>query len=166
MSGSIFEPAAHNVYVPTEAALGPWTDQAMHGGPPAMLMARAIERFQSDGDMVVTRVTIELLRPAGRTPLAVRCRAVRPGRKVRLVEASLWREDDEVARATALLIRRAPATVDVPKNQDPPPMPWRKRPAGGRACIDRVRPITGSASRSGRLPMHASGLPRTGRGFA
>src|SRR6266540_2631501 len=98
----------------------------MHGGPPAMLMARAIERFQSDGDMVVTRITIELLRPAGRTRLAVRCRAVRPGRKVQLVEASLWREDDEVARATALLIRRAAATVDVPENHDPPPLP----PAG------------------------------------
>ena len=121
MSASIFEPAAHDLYMPTEAALGPWTDQAMHGGPPAMLMARAIERFQSDGDMVVTRITIELLRQAGRNPLAVRCRAVRPGRKVRLVEASLWREDDEVARATALLIRRAPATVDVPEKQDPPP---------------------------------------------
>lgn len=116
---SIFEPAGGDVYVPTDAALGPWTDQAMHGGPPAMLLARAIERFQSDADMAIARLTIELLRAAGRTPLAVRCRLVRPGRKVQLVEASLWREDDEVARAIALRIRRA--QVDLPETMDPPP---------------------------------------------
>ncbi len=119
VSESIFEPAGNDVYVPTEAALGPWTDQALHGGPPTMLMAREIERFQSDGDMFVTRLTVELLRPVGRTPLAVRCRLVRPGRKVQLVEASLWRDEDEVARATALRIRRA--TVDVPETIEPPP---------------------------------------------
>ena len=48
MSESIFEAAGHDSYVPTEAALGPWTDQALHGGPPTMLMAREIERFRSD----------------------------------------------------------------------------------------------------------------------
>ena len=119
MSESIFEPAGHDLYVPTEAALGPWTDQALHGGPPAMLMAREIERFQSDDDMFVTRLTFELLRPVARTRLAVRSRLVRAGRKVQLVEASLWREQEEVARATALRIRRA--TVDVPESIEPPP---------------------------------------------
>src|SRR5439155_1033866 len=139
----------------TEAALGPWTDQAMHGGPPAMLMARAIERFQSDGDMVVTRITIELLRQAGRNPLAVRCRAVRPCRKVRLVEASLWREDDEVARATGLLIRRAPAAdrgVGAGGCADVASAAWRRR---GRGCTLR---------RAGQdRTQYASAAARTGR---
>jgi hypothetical protein len=84
-----------------------------------MLMAREIERFQSDQEMFVTRLTVELLRPVGRTPLGVRCRQVRPGRKVQLVEASLWNGDQEVARATALRIRRA--EVDVPATLEPPP---------------------------------------------
>jgi hypothetical protein len=119
VSDSIFEPADDDLYIPTEAALGPWTDQALHGGPPAMLMAREIERFQSDGDMFVTRLTVELLRPVGKTHLAVRRRLVRPGRKVQLVEASLWRGDDEVARGTALRIRRA--EVDVPERIELPP---------------------------------------------
>lgn len=124
MSESIFEPVGRDLYVPTDAALGPWTDQAMHGGPPTMLMAREIERLESDEDesdedMLVTRLTVELLRPVGRTPLVVRCRQVRPGRKVQLVEASLWRDADEVARATALRIRRA--RVNVPETIEPPP---------------------------------------------
>jgi hypothetical protein len=119
VGGSIFQPAGHDVYLPTEAALGPWTDQALHGGPPTMLMAREIERFQSDGEMFVARLTVELLRPVGRTPLAVRCRLLRPGRKVELVEASLWHDESEVARATALRIRRT--KVDVPESTEPPP---------------------------------------------
>src|SRR5881396_628749 len=101
---SIFEPAGREVYVPTEAALGPWTDQALHGGPPAMLMARAIERFEPGEDLFVSRLTVELLRPIARTRLEVRSRLVRPGRKVQLVEASLWRGEEEVARATALRV--------------------------------------------------------------
>jgi len=119
MSESIFEPAGPGVFVPTEAALGPWTDQALHGGPPAMLLAREVERFQPDEGLFVSRLTVELLRPAGRIPLEVRCRLVRPGRKVQLVESSLWREETEVARATALRVRRA--AVDLPERTEPPP---------------------------------------------
>src|SRR5437762_4321871 len=101
-SSSIFEPLGDGRFVATAAALGPWTDQALHGGPPTMLMAREIERFRSDEHMFVTRLTVELLRLVGRTRLAVRCRLVRPGRKIQLVEASLWHDEEEVARATAL----------------------------------------------------------------
>lgn len=119
MTESIFEPAGPDVFVATEAALGPWSNQALHGGPPTMLMAREIERYPSEQEMFVTRLTVELLRPVGRSPLAVRSRMVRPGRKVQLVEASLWNGEQEVARATALRIRRAP--VDVPQSVEPPP---------------------------------------------
>jgi hypothetical protein len=128
---SIFEPAGTDLYVPTEAALGPWTEQGLHGGPPAMLLAREIERFQSDKDMFVTRLTVELLRPVGRTRLAVRCRLVRPGRKVQLVEASLWNEELEVARATALCLRRA--DVEVPETDEPPPHPLPESAGGWKA---------------------------------
>jgi hypothetical protein len=121
VSGSIFEPAGHDHYVPTKAALGPWTDQALHGGPPAMLMAREIDRFEPDEDMFVARLTIELLRPVGRTRLAVRCKLVRPGRKIQLVEASLWHGETEVARATALRIRRA--SDGLPESRESPPHP-------------------------------------------
>jgi hypothetical protein len=119
MSESIFEPVGSGLYMPTEAALGPWTEQALHGGPPTMLMAREIERFETDQDMFITRLTVELMRPVARVPLALKCRFVRPGRKVQLVEASLWSGEQEVARATALRIRRA--TVDVPQSVEPPP---------------------------------------------
>ena len=119
MSESIFEPVGDALYRATEAGLGPWSDQALHGSVPAMLMAREIERFPSELPMFVARMTIELLRPVRRTPLAIKSRLVRPGRKVQLVEASLWDGEQEVARATALRIRRA--TVDVPQGLEAPP---------------------------------------------
>jgi hypothetical protein len=119
MTESIFEPAGDGLFIPTEAALSPWSDQALHGGPPTMLMAREIERFPADQPMFVTRLTVELMRAVGRTPLAVRSRLVRPGRKVQLVEASLWNGEQEVARATALRLRTA--EVDVPSNLETPP---------------------------------------------
>jgi hypothetical protein len=115
---SIFEPVGDQ-YVPTEAALGPWTDQALHGGPPTMLLAREIESVPAEQPMFVARLTVELMRPVGRVPLAVRSRMVRPGRRVQLVEASLWNGELEVARATAVRMRRQ--QVEVPIDADPPP---------------------------------------------
>jgi len=116
LTESIFEVVGEDRFLPTEASLSPWTEEAMHGGPPTMLMARAIERFDPEPQMVVKRLTVELLRPVGRTPLEVRCRLVRPGRKVQLVEASLWNGQHEVARATAVRIRSA--SVDVPEKAE------------------------------------------------
>jgi Thioesterase-like superfamily len=118
---SIFEPTGDGRFIPTEAALGPWTDQALHGGPPTMLLARGIERFPAEQEMLVSRLTVELLRPVGRTPLEVRAKLVRPGRKVQLVEASLWNGESEVARATALLIRRG--SIEVPPRSEGLPRP-------------------------------------------
>jgi acyl-Coa thioesterase superfamily protein/acyl-CoA thioesterase superfamily protein len=121
MAESIFEPSGDGRFIPTEAALGPWTDQALHGGPPTMLLAREVERFPADQEMFVSRLTVELLRPVGRVPLDVRARLVRPGRKVQLVETSLWNDESEVARATALRIRRA--SIKVPSSSEVPPRP-------------------------------------------
>lgn len=121
MPESIFEPAGDGRFVPTEAALSPWSEQALHGSPPTMLLAREIERVAAEQDMFVSRLTVELLRPVGRVPLEVRSRTLRPGRKVQVVEASLWNGEQEVARATGLRIRRAP--VEVPASTDVVPRP-------------------------------------------
>ena len=110
-----------------------------------MLLAREIERVASDQPMIITRMSVELLRPTGLTSLEVRSRVVRAGRKVQLVESSLWRGDTEVARATALRIRAS--AVDVPEHDEPPPHPepealeqwsgtWGSRPAYHVLSVD------------------------------
>lgn len=104
-------------FVPTELTRGPWNPNAMHGGAPAALLGRAIERFEPGPASHVARLTIELLRPVPLTPLRATTRMVRPGKKVQLVEASLFEGEREVVRATGLRLRVAP--VDLPSGVAP-----------------------------------------------
>lgn len=104
---ALFHPDGAEV-VPTEYARGPWTPDALHGGPVAALLARAVESVPVDEPMHVTRFTVELLRPVPLAPLSVSASVVRPGRKVQLVEARLSTGDRDVAWARALRIRLQP----------------------------------------------------------
>lgn len=109
-------------YVPTVLARGPWNPEAQHGGAPAALLARSVERFEDGERMFTARLTIELLRPVPLRPLEVRARFARPGKKVQLVESSLFADGTEVVRATALRVRRAaiPLPDDLPATPPPP----------------------------------------------
>jgi hypothetical protein len=89
--------------------------------------------------MMVSRLTVELLRPVPVSPLSVETRLIRPGRKVQLVGASLHVGEVEVARVTALRIRilDLPLPPDIVK-LDPPPGPERGEPgvSAWRELID------------------------------
>ncbi|MGB2710551.1 MAG: acyl-CoA thioesterase domain-containing protein, partial [Conexibacter sp.] len=89
MSEAIYVPDGPDRFAPTERARGPWDPGAQHGGAPAALLARALERVDGVGPMAIVRVTYELLRPVPLTPLSVRTQVTRPGRRVQIVEASL-----------------------------------------------------------------------------
>ncbi len=125
MADSIFVLDGTRV-LPTELARGPWSPDAQHGGAPAALLARAVERFDGGDAMVVTRLTVELLRPVPIAPLRIETRFSRPGKKVQLVEASVVAIETgtEVARATGLRLRRD--RVQLPEGAAPhgtPPLP-------------------------------------------
>ncbi len=90
---------------PTAFARGPWSAHAMHGGAPAALLARVVERHDPGPAAFVARLTIELLRPVPLAPLTTVARTTRPGRKVQWIEASLLADGVEVVRATALRLR-------------------------------------------------------------
>jgi hypothetical protein len=93
---------------------GPWDPIAQHGGAPAAILMRALEQLQ-DGDtsLQLARVTYELLRPVPLGDLHVSAAVVRPGHKVRLLEASLSTPDyTEVVKARAVLIARAPVSTE------------------------------------------------------
>ena len=76
-------------HVPTELARGPWDPGAQHGGAAAAILGRAVERFQPELGLAVTRITFELLRPVPLAPLVVTTAMTRPGKRVQLVTASL-----------------------------------------------------------------------------
>ncbi len=105
---------------PLSTTAGPWSPDAQHGGPPAALLARAVERLPEAADRVVGRFTMELWGPVPLAPLAVRARVRRPGRSVCLAAAELVdvRRDRVVATAQAWLF---PASQDGPVPSAQPP---------------------------------------------
>jgi hypothetical protein len=107
--------------LPTEFARGPWTPDALHGGPVAALLARAVESVPTDAPMHVSRLTVELLRPVPTTPLSVSVSVSRPGRKVQLVDARISSGERDVAWGRALRIRLQPSNSDEPAITGPVP---------------------------------------------
>ena len=99
------------VYLPTELTRGPWDEKAQHGGPPAALVARAVEALPAEEPRQVARITYEILRPVPIAPLRVRAAVMRPGRRVELVEAALADDEGDVITARAWRIRIGEADI-------------------------------------------------------
>jgi hypothetical protein len=102
--GYVFE-VDGDVAVPTELARGPWSPHAQHGGAPSALLAGRLEDFEADTATFPARYTLELMRPVPLTPLRIERTLIRPGKKVQLVQGSLFADDVEVVRATLLRLR-------------------------------------------------------------
>ena len=98
-------------FVPTAHARGPWDPNALHGGAPAGLLARAVERFSPDPGLRVARLSYEFLRPVPLHRLELEVRLLRPGRRVQLVGASLRAGGVEVCRVTGLRVARTPVDL-------------------------------------------------------
>jgi hypothetical protein len=95
-------------FVSTESTRGPWSRDYQHGGPPAALLTRALERVGGDG-VLLTRVTFDFVRPVPITTLAVRAEVARAGGKVRRLRAELTTaEGTALVQATAVALRTAP----------------------------------------------------------
>lgn len=99
-------------FVPTELTRGPWHEEQQHGGPPAALLGRAIERFGDDAsERSVVRMTLELFRPVPLAPLEVEASLARAGKTVDRIEATLSHQGETLMRALGLRVRRRPIDV-------------------------------------------------------
>jgi hypothetical protein len=107
-------------YRATELALGPWAPGALHGGPPAALIAHELSAHAPDG-LRLARITLDLVRSVPLGSLTLDVATVRPGRRVTLLDGTLRDVDGvEVTRARALFL--APTELDVTP-LTPPPFP-------------------------------------------
>ncbi|PRQ02318.1 hypothetical protein ENSA5_24090 [Enhygromyxa salina] len=117
----------------TELTRGPWSNDHQHGGPPAALLARAVEREgERAGQMFVARMTVELLRPIPiAAPLEVVTEVLAEGRTVDRIAAALVSGDRQLAVALAVRIRVEEQGVPIREHDDVEPM----RP------VDQCRPF-------------------------
>ena len=102
--------------VPDPSSHAPWSTDMLHGRLIGGLAARAIEAAAGSRDRRVARLTVDLFRPAGMSPVAITTETVRTGRRIEVVDAVVFSEGNPVARATGVVL----ATGD-----DPPGSIWR-----------------------------------------
>jgi hypothetical protein len=105
---------------------GPWSPRHQHGGPPAALLARAIEAAAPG--FVVARITVDFLLPVPIDRLAVRVEPLRAGTKVQRLIARLLHGERVVAQALAALARTTPVAIGSPADDPPLPPPEHGRP--------------------------------------
>jgi hypothetical protein len=105
MTASSFFTVDGDWFVGTDAARGPWDADACHAGPPAGLVARALERITGEHRLV--RLTVELSRPIPMDGFRVEAEVMRSGRSVTTTRAAIVDRTGET-RITALAVHLAP----------------------------------------------------------
>jgi hypothetical protein len=133
---SFFEPRGDGRFAATRHTVGPWDERFQHGGPPSALLGRAIEQTAPRDDLVVTRMTVEILGPIPVGDVAVRASVVRPGRSVELVAATLSAGGRDVASAQAWRVRRTTSQPVTAVHHQPPDLPDEADEMGTGGWVD------------------------------
>lgn len=113
-------------FQPSPLTGGPWDPKSQHGGPVSGLLAHAIDRVPAPVPMRIVRLTVEMFRGVPLTPLRIETRLVRAGKRIQGLEANLFDGTTQVARATALRMRRSADLSD--QASDAPLDPGLGRP--------------------------------------
>ena len=114
---------------PQPNAGSPWGPATLHGAAPAGLIGHALEQLLPSPEMQLARMTIDLFRPVPMAPLRLSSEVVRAGRKIHVVQVSLWADAVEVCRASGVMLRRTP--IDLPANL----LPAADKPAGPEGLV-------------------------------
>ena len=119
---SFYVPLGEGLFRATELTASPWGTSSQHGGPPAALLARALESDAGGEGGIFARLTFEFLGPVPVGELSVEAKTVRPGRRVSLREATL----SDGAGHPVMLCRAwriSASPVALPDDLDSPTLP-------------------------------------------
>ncbi len=139
--------------VPSASARSPWSDAMVNGHHVGGLVAWGVQRDSPDPQLQVSRLTVDMVRPVPMRPLRVLPRRVRDGRRLRAVDVSVVDGDVEVARGSALLLRRS----EHPEGEPWAPAEWDAPPpeaiegAGGGPMSFEIRQIADWNGAPGRV---------------
>lgn len=106
MTESAFFVPRDDSLVPREVARSYW-GRILHGRLIGGLSARAAEAARSDDpEWTCARLTIELFRSAPLAPVTTSTRRIRQGRRVRVIETTVYQEGEPIGQGKALLLRQ------------------------------------------------------------
>ena len=142
--------------VPTLLAASPW-GPVLHGRMSGGLAARAVQQaLAEDPDLVCTRLTIDMFKSAPLTPMQVRTRIVRSGRRIKVLEVTVEQDGVAIGQGKFVLLRRS----EQPEGTFRETPGWAA-PTPGPLLGRR----TGQSSRGWKGPWRAiAGRRRTSRG--
>lgn len=124
MAGSFYVRVGDDEFESTEATTSPWDPRMQHGGPPAGLLARAVEMTRPDAGMPIARLTVDMLAAIPKGRIRTEARILRPGRRVEMIEAKLYANDRLAVTATAWRIQNQKnLTEEYAHSAAPPPLP-------------------------------------------
>jgi len=135
MSDAFFVPEGEG-FVPTAHPVGPWSPDALHGGPVAALFVHALTRIPAGPPRWPARVHVEFLRPVPCSRLDVETR-LQEGRTVVRWDAVMRSKGADVARASGVWVPAVatPEIASAPEDSGPSheqgapdsfrwPIPW------------------------------------------
>lgn len=140
--------------VPAIHARGPWSGDMLHGRLLAGLAARAAED-RVGVEFHPARLTIDLFRSPPMESVRCAVSVVREGNRIRVLDIGMRCGDVDVARASIVLLRKAPH----PEGEVWSPPPWSAphpddiaTPGATRMGYWDARPISGGGFRGGEGP--------------
>src|SRR5271169_4646877 len=136
MSEAYYVPRGNGRYEPTRATESPWDRKAQHGGPPAALLAHAIDQTV-EGTMRIGRISLDFLGPIPLREVVVEISPIKPGRRVQLTEARMSVDGRVAVTARAWHIAtdgRPPVSGE--EQVAPPPVPSNPTPEHFFAGLD------------------------------
>lgn len=116
---AFYLPRGESEFDSTSATASPWDESLQHGGPPAALLARAIEATRPDEEMPIARITVDMLGGIPQGRIRTEAEVVRPGKRVEMVTARLFVDERLSVSATAWRIRATPRSTEQHETPSP-----------------------------------------------
>jgi hypothetical protein len=142
-------------YLPTSAGRSPWDPKFMHGRIVIGLLGQEIERRHGGPDYMPSRLTVDMYRLPDFSPVEVKTRIVRDGKRIKVVDAEFFSGGVSMARATSQLLLRTenpPGKVWSRPDWNAPPPAKIPAPNDARAGMNgmwAVKPIEGQMGNHG-----------------
>src|SRR5436305_3690245 len=96
--------------MPTEACLGPWGADLLHGGAVSALAIFLMED-EADDEYEAVRYSADFMRALPMSRMDATVRTVRRGQRLELLECELMARDRLVARCSLVRVRPQPLTL-------------------------------------------------------
>ncbi len=126
---SYYQPLGGGLYQPTSHIEGVWNPEEQHMGPVSGLLAHALETHEPREDLVLARISYDILGMIPARPSLIDVHVARPGRTIELVEAAMTVGGRTVVRAQGWRLARhdtAHVAGGQPEPMTPPEQwgPW------------------------------------------